>query len=85
MKYQILAVTLNDDTWWALGADSQLFIDTALGLDLHQRCLDQGMFFSLEFLDRDWNNQCQTIKLWIDCTERQLFWFKLQWTPPIFE
>jgi hypothetical protein len=81
MRTQVLSVELNDDTWWELGADNEQFIRTALGDRLYQISQDLGIEFDLEFTNRDWNNQSQTITLWITAGGLTMTWFWLNYSP----
>lgn len=81
MKHLVKEVHLNDDTWWELGGDTQVFIATAIGREFYYKCRDKNLRMELEFLDRDWNNQMQTIRLWVWATDRQMTWFWLNYSP----
>ena len=81
MKHLVCEVGINDDTWWDLGADEQTFCMTAVGHDLYHQTIARGCEFELEFLDRDWNNQFQKIRLWLYAEPKTLTWFWLHYSP----
>ena len=78
MKQLLIELTISDDDYFEYGGDNATLIKNLVGEDLYYR---GQVGFELEFVNRDWNKQTQSIKIYIIGNYKHLMWFKLQYTP----
>ncbi len=80
MKQLLTELVISDDDYFDIGGDNMTLVKNLVGeLAYYQ----SRVGFEVEFVDRNWNNQTQTIRIYIVGNYRDLFWFKIKYTPKI--
>jgi hypothetical protein len=77
MKQLLTEFIINDDDYFEY-VDVNELIKKVVGEDLYYKA---NVEFDIEFQNRDWHAQTQTIKIYIIGSYRHLMWFKLQFEP----
>jgi hypothetical protein len=80
MRQLLTELVISDDDYFDIGGDNMTLVKNLVGeLAYYQ----SRVGFEVEFVDRNWNNQTQTIRIYIVGNYRDLFWFKIKYTPKI--
>jgi len=82
MKQLLTELEITDDDYFDIGGDNMTLVKNLIGEDLYYQ---SRVGFELEFVNRDWNRQSQTIKIYIVGNYRDLFWFRIKYTPKLGE
>jgi hypothetical protein len=80
MRQLLTELVITDDDYFEIGGDNNTLIKNLVGAVAYYQ---SGVEFDVEFVNRDWNNQTQTIRIYITGNHPQLFWFHLKYTPKI--
>lgn len=79
MRQVLIDLCVSDDYWHELGGDNESFIRKEIPMHLYQQ---DRVGFELEWIERDFVTQTQTIRIWIHADEEKyLTWFLVQYTP----
>lgn len=78
MKLALVDLCVTDDYWQEFN-DNERFIRNEIPMHLYQQ---DRVSFELEWIERDFTCQTQTIRIWIHADEEKyLTWFLMQYNP----
>lgn len=80
MKQLLTELVITDDDYMEYGGDNNTLIKNIVGEELYYH---GHVSFEVEFVNRNWNSQTQTIQISIVGNYRDLMWFRLKYTPKI--
>lgn len=78
MKQILTEFVINDDDYLDYGGDNMTLVKHIVGPELFYH---GGVEFELEFIDRDWLQQTQTVQISIIGNHKSLTWFWLKYKP----
>jgi len=76
MKQLLIELVISDDDYFDIGGDNNTLIKNLVGEDAYYQ---SRVGFEVEFVNRDWNKQTQTIRIYLIGNHKDIFWFWLKY------